>query len=473
MNAPAIQLSTVDLSARLFRGGAVAVFIGTLLWSPFPLGGAIRWAPGVQQIMIAVSWALWVLGTAGGTALDRRYGKFAVLPVVLFAAALVWAIVQVVPGVPSIWVHPVWNIAADILGKSAAGTISLNPWRTEGEVLNLASYVMAGGLVFQMARRIEIAELLLNAVIAITAVYALYAFILQMCGVQQVNVFYSVPYTNPLISGPFMLHNSFATYCGLGAVAGLAKLVTGASRTIETGRSRQRLIDTAMQYCSGRGALVIVAVLLTFAGVVASASRAGFVSALCGVIAIAIGLGAVGPGQQRRWAGLGALAATAPIILIIIFNGDTLSSRIDQLLAADTADAVRFSLWASARRMIADAPLLGLGLGAFEDAYPLYATQVFPAVMDKAHCDYLEFAAGIGLPAAIAWWGGLIWLFGANLRAIFVRHRRRVFSTIAVGASVLVAVHSSVDFSLQLPAVALLFATVMGIGTAQCLASNH
>jgi O-antigen ligase len=167
------------------------------------------------------------------------------------------------------------------------------------------------------------------------------------------------------------------------------------------------------------------------------------------------------------------VAAALPIVFLVILNGDTLSGRLNLLLASDTADAIRFSLWAGAWEMIWDAPLLGLGLGTFEDAYPMYASQVFPHVMDKAHCDYLEFAAGLGLPAACAWWSALVWLTGKNLRAIFVRRRRREFSVTAVGASVLVAVHSSVDFSLQLPAVALLYATLLSIGAAQCLSSNR
>ena len=123
--------------------------------------------------------------------------------------------------------------------------------------------------------------------------------------------------------------------------------------------------------------------------------------------------------------------------------------------------------------MIADAPWFGLGLGTFQDAYPLYASQVLPFVMDKAHCDYLEFAAGIGLPAAIAWWIAIAWLTLLCLRGVRVRRRNRLYPLVAVAASVLVAVHSSVDFSLQLPAVALLYATILGLGVAQALPTRN
>jgi O-antigen ligase len=456
--------------ARFLRGAAITVYIATLLWAPFPLGGAIRWAPSVQHILIAVSWVLWILATIHGPVLDRRYRRVLIVPFVLFGLTLGWAVVQTLPGVPSAWVHPVWGVAADALGKSLHGTISLNPWRTESEVVNLAGYIMAGWLAFHMARRVETAKLLLNVVIAITALYTLYAFALLFIDVQQVNVFYTVPYSSRLMSGSFMLHNSFATYCGLGALAAVAKLCNDGTHFIMAGRGLRRLAETTLQYCFGRGAFVLIALILCFAGVVASASRAGFVATMAGMITLALIAIVLSRGRAgRMWAGLGALAAVTPIIIILIFNGDTLANRLDQLLASDTADAIRFALWDSARRMIADAPLLGLGLGTFEDAYPLYAVQVFPHVMDKAHCDYLEFAAGVGLPAAVAWWGALLWLWGWNTRALFVRHRHRVFSSVAIGATVLVAVHSCVDFSLQLPAVSLSFATLFAIGTAQCL----
>ncbi len=117
--------------------------------------------------------------------------------------------------------------------------------------------------------------------------------------------------------------------------------------------------------------------------------------------------------------------------------------------------------------MISVFPFTGTGLGTFEDAYPMFARQVLPFVMDKAHCDYLEFAAGVGVPAAIAWWLALIWLAVGCLRGALVRRRHVVMPMLGAGATVLVAAHSAVDFSLQIPAVALLYAAMLGIGAAQ------
>ena len=118
--------------------------------------------------------------------------------------------------------------------------------------------------------------------------------------------------------------------------------------------------------------------------------------------------------------------------------------------------------------MIADRPLLGVGLGTYQDAYPLYATRVIPYVVDKAHNDYAEFAAGLGLPAAAAWWISWCWLLFACVQGALARRRNSYFGVLAVGATVLVAVHSALDFSLQIPAIALLYAALLGIGLSLC-----
>jgi O-antigen ligase len=467
----AFSLVVPPSSARLreiARTAAVWLYIATLAWAPFPLGGAIAWAAGLQEILIALCWLLWATSTLGAPGENRRSVRVVVIPLLLAAAALVWACLQIVPGVPAGWVHPLWSMASETMGVPVEGVISINPWRTEAEILKLLSYGMAFWLAFRLGRRPETANLLLIAVIVIGAVYAAYAFVLAFAGSRQTEVFYAVPYRNTLLSGPFMLHNSFATYCGLAVIAAVAKLFSIGSGSIIAGRGAKRLALTIMEYCLGRGALVLVAGLLTFAGVVASASRAGFVSTLCGLFALALAaLLVLRHGSSRFWAGIGALAAALPLMILLAMNGDTLADRIGQLLDNGTADAARLTLWAAANRMIADAPWLGLGLGTFEDAYPLYASQVLPNVMDKAHCDYLEFAAGIGLPAAIAFWTALLWLVALCLKGVWSRRRNRLYSLAAVGASVLAAVHSSVDFSLQLPAVALSFATLLGLGVGQ------
>jgi O-antigen ligase len=465
----AVSVSTTSDGLRsIARTAVVWLLIATLAWAPFPLGGAIAWAAGVQELLIAACWGLWLISRLGSEREGWQGIRVIAVPLSLAVLVLAWACVQIVPGVPAAWIHPVWNMASDALGKPVEGVISLNPWRTEAEIVKLSSYVMAAWLVFQLGRRPDTAKRILDAVILIGAAYALYAFVLELAGAVQTDIFYSVPWHSKLMSGPFMLHNSFATYSGLAMLAAIVRLFAMGNESIVAGRGPRRLLLSILHYCLGRGAFVLIAMLLTFAGVVASGSRAGFAATMCGLLALAIAsLVITRQRSSRLWAGIGALAAALPLMVLITLNGDTLAGRVGPLLDGGSVDAIRLNLWAAGQRMIADAPWLGLGLGTFEDAYPLYASQIIPMVMDKAHCDYLEFAAGLGLPAAILWWTAVAWLAVLCLRGLRQRRRNRAYCLLAIGASVLVGVHSAVDFSLQLPSVSLLYATLMGLGVAQ------
>jgi O-antigen ligase len=447
---------------------AVGLLIVTLAWAPFPLGGAIAWAAGLQAMLIALCWMFWGLAAPGSQ--DTKGRKAVLVPALLVLAALAWAVVQIVPGVPSAWVHPVWSMAADVIGRPVAGTISLNPWRSEAEIVNLASYAVAAWLAFRMSRSISTARLLQNSVLGIGALYAIYAIVLALAGYQQTDVFYASAHITNGFSGSYVCRNSFATFMGLVVVTAVARVVADGSEQIVAGRGWRHLMTSIVNYGMGRGVPILVVALLCMAAVVASASRAGSASTAFGLASLTVtGWIVARHGISRRWAGVAAVVIVLPLLALVVLNGDALANRLGSLFDTGVTDEVRFSLWSATSRMISDAPWLGLGLGTFQDAYPMYAVKVYPFVMDRAHNDWLEFAAGLGLPAAIAWWSAMAWLIGLCLRALRTRRRNRIYCAVAVAASVLVAVHSCFDFSLQMPAVALLYAILLGIGVGQSI----
>jgi O-antigen ligase len=470
----AATVPQVDPTRDGLRRVAIVLLIATLAWAPFPLGGAIAWAAGLQATLIALCWTLWVFATSGTAMADSKGIRTVLGPLVLGLAALAWAVVQVLPGMPAAWVHPVWTMAADALERPVIGTISLNPWRSEAEIVNLTSYAMAAWLAFRMSREASAARLLQNSVLGIGAVYAIYAILLALMGYQQTDVFYALAHVTSGFSGSYVCRNSFATFMGLIVVAAVARVVADGSEQIVAGRGWRHLMTSVIDYGMGRGVPVLVVALLCLAAVMASASRAGSASTACGLAALAITGGIVARhGISRRWAGVAAAAIVVPLLALIALNGDALADRLGDLFDTGVTDETRFSLWDATSRMIADAPWLGLGLGTFQDAYPMYAVKVYPFVMDRAHNDWLEFAAGLGLPAAIAWWSAMVWLIGLCVRGLRTRRRHRIYCAVAIAASVLVAVHSCFDFSLQMPAVALLYAVLMGIGVAQSIPTRR
>ena len=121
--------------------------------------------------------------------------------------------------------------------------------------------------------------------------------------------------------------------------------------------------------------------------------------------------------------------------------------------------------------MVAERPWQGHGYGNFEAAFAQHRDERFGDRVDMAHNSYIEHLVELGVPATLLLYFGPLLLFGYCVRGVFARRRGQLFPLVAVGATVLVALHALVDFSLQIPAVAVTYAALLGIGVAQATPS--
>lgn len=457
--------SLAQLSERLSFG----LFVFVLAWAPFPLGSNRPWSWSVLCLLISVCWLMWCASIWGQPRSATRSSRGLVGPIVLAGLALVWGIIQILPDVPQSWTHPVWQLADGVLDAHDHGTISMAPWRSETELMKLGTYAMAAWLARVHTSRTERAGFLLNALIVIGALYAIYAFVLASTGYTQFEMFYGMPATATRdVSGPFVNHNNYATYAGLIALCAGVRLVATGWGSVVASRGPRTLVLTLAQYLFGRGVFFLAAAILALSTVIATGSRAGNFAALSGMATLMLLSIVLGVHRARAaWVTGVALAIFTGVAVLFAISGDYLGSRLNDIAATGLHDDTRLMLWNAALRMIRDAPLLGLGLGTYQTAYPLYSDVALPFMMDKAHNDYLELAAGWGLPAALLWWSALVWLAGICVHGIYVRRRNRIYPMLAVGATVLVGVHSLFDFSLQMPAIATTYAAIVGLGIAQ------
>ena len=470
--------ATQDLRRLRLRAGLATMLenltfgllVGILAWAPFPLGSNRPWSWSLLVLLIALCWVFWSISAWMKPGAFRQLRRLTV-PLSFAGIVIAWGAIQASPWIPMSWVHPVWQLASETLSRPVLGSVSIEPWRTVTEVMKLGAYVMAAVLAYMLSQRPEGARRLLNALMIIGLFYAAYALAFGIADYTQPALFYPAYASGVEIerfAAPFVSPNHFATYVGLAVLCASARLYDSGSQTLVIGRGAREFTTSAVYFVFGVGALAVVVFCLGFAMLVATGSRAGFISCLAGMaVLLAFGGIIAGRGLSRGWAVIALTTIAISMTSLFIITGDSLQGRLNALVQTGAVDETRLMLWNSAARMIADAPLLGLGLGTYEPAYPLYADRILPFVIDKAHNDYLEFAAGIGLPAAIAWWSAILWLLGMCVRGFFIRRRDRHYSLLALSATVLVGVHSFFDFSLQIPAVALTYAVILGLGVAQ------
>jgi O-antigen ligase len=132
---------------------------------------------------------------------------------------------------------------------------------------------------------------------------------------------------------------------------------------------------------------------------------------------------------------------------------------------ADEHALNRLAYYRTTWEAIRDRPLLGTGYGTYVDALRAYnhpGTGTY--FLDKAHNTYLQMIMELGWPAAVALYAGLSLLV---LRCL--QGPSAVYPAVLAACSVLVAVHSLVDFSLEMPANAATYALLLGVGCAQSL----
>ncbi len=150
--------------------------------------------------------------------------------------------------------------------------------------------------------------------------------------------------------------------------------------------------------------------------------------------------------------------------VLFMMGGEGLAERFVRM-GADWEQ--RAALYSQIAGMIMERPFAGYGAGSFAQAYPLFhAPPVANSVTwDHAHSTYLALFLGAGIPFGlipVALAGMLVFRI-ARLAA--ANSAGAPHAPAAIGAAVLVAIHSLVDFSLEIQAVALLFVVMLAIGS--------
>ena len=246
------------------------------------------------------------------------------------------------------------------------------------------------------------------------------------------------------------------------AIAGLAIRLYGYQ--VMERATRTLAIAAAIETAGGKGAALLGAGFLISVALLLTGSRGGVSAAGLGLFVLAV----LASKRRKRRAMLSVaiILGSLSVAALLFLFGDPL---VDHLRERGISDTNRLSVYLLTIRSIIDSPFLGNGYGAFVDVFPMYRDRSLSVygIWEQAHDTYLEIFQGLGLV-----FGSMLLMsvFLLVLRCLKGAMRGRENATapcVAAAAAFLVGVHALVDFSLQIQAVALTFAAILGAGVAQ------
>lgn len=268
----------------------------------------------------------------------------------------------------------------------------------------------------------------------------------------------------------FVNANNAATYMGVLLLLALAQGTRLIRQPTASGyKSPLDFIDQLTITLLARIGVVVFSLLLALAGLLMTGSRGGIlasiISAACLIVMLLLKTHV--SARARAAIMVAAMLAIAALLSWSFFNyGQTITQKLD---FNGTSSNDRTDIISAVIPMIGDYPLLGVGLGGFADLFQQYRPQTISAdgIIDKAHNSYLEFAAEMGLPTMLI----LMLLLGAMGYQLFrgFRQREARYTTPALGFAVwlLAALHSLIDFPLQIPGIAALFIAITTVCVSQ------
>lgn len=276
-------------------------------------------------------------------------------------------------------------------------------------------------------------------------------------------------------SGTYVNHNHFSGLLEMILPLSLMLALYYAQKSRLHPRARSR-----GEFFSGLGRpdllkclLLLLASIVIFLGIVFSFSRMGMISMLASLSLLA----------ATVWSGRRRNPQPAWFILLLLFCGVASAawlgagSVVRHFEALSHDDPLergtegRRALWADTLQLIRARPWAGSGLGCFEIAFTRFQSVELDYTLDHAHNDYLEFAAELGIPAAALLFLALFWMEARSLQAGLLARSSlsRAHALGAMGGAGALLVHSLADFNLQIPANALVFCSLLGMGYAVSL----
>lgn len=442
--------------------------------APLPLGSN-RPLPAALLLAavggLLMAWSAYAAFTTGG-AVSLRTGLLRPLmaPALLYSLVLLWIFLQCVPLPLALfdafqsWGDPLWREASNALATPLDSSLSINPTATLDGAMHLLAYAGLFWVAVQLTGNPQRATQARAAIIVVGSVYSLYGLFALFGGEDWLLGNLGARPADSLTSS-FINRNSFATFAGLTLLAAVSLFLERIRHLLGLERPLRRKAALVIEHMVFQSGILTGAILAISLALFLTTSRGGIFASLFALGALVLLQLPGRRGARRQPLGFAVLIVVG---IAVVAGGGNFVDRLErQGLSLETD--LRGTLFATTIDAIQTAPLTGTGFGTYSQAIEAYRVNdpnIF-AIWEKAHNTYLENALELGIPAALALNLGVLLLARTAFRGVRARRRGKSFPALGVAATLLVGLHALVDFSLQIPANAVLYVFIMGLAIAQ------
>jgi O-antigen ligase len=374
---------------------------------------------------------------------------------------------QLVP-LPYRWLNTISPTALEVVNAFALTPASL-PGRHPSSIsplqtaTALALFISFALLILGSARLFTLRgpRVVANAVAIIGVLLSLIAIIQKPLFGKEIYGFWT-PSEGDLPFGPFVNNNHFAGWMLMALPLTIGLLSGGVARAMRHVKPtfRDRLLWLSSPDAS-RLLMLAGAVLVTALSVMLTLSRSGIAAMLFALMVLAMVAMRRQKGMARR------TLVTCFVILVVIAipawaGVDRIASHFAE---TDWGLNNRWGAWLDALAVASRFPLTGTGLNTYNVAMISYQQHDLAHYYNAAHNDYLQLTAEGGLLLTVP---ALLCVL-AFTRLVWRRFKQETSTSgywLRVGAVTglcAVALQETVDFSLQMPGNAVLFAVLCGI----------
>lgn len=361
--------------------------------------------------------------------------------------------------------HPIWKQASDLLGTPIAPSASIVKneafFALGAPLANILALLL--GITVGAAR--ERARWMLWVIAISGSLYATYGVASFLIEPTMILWRDKTAYLGS-VTGTFINRNTAAAYFGSCAVIWILLILEDVRRRIPERHIDWKRLSRDLAEIPPQEILPqLLGLLVCLMAMFMTTSRAGVaLSLLAMIFSFTVFLRKGLPPRTGIWISLSSGVVVALGLMQLL--GGRVSSRFD---SQGLVDEGRVEAWKSTLKIIADNPWFGTGMGTFQWAFPPYRSPNISmrGIWDAAHSTPLELASEVGIPLvlliAFAW----IVMFVILAKGVLERRRDAIIPLAAAATACLSLLHSSLDFTLQVPGYSIPFFALFGAGLAQ------